>query len=68
MKLLSDSDSESVCGGALVSLNLALNNIIAPQINVAAVTGVAPLFGSASPTLDQSNSFTGFQLARLFRR
>ena len=70
MKLLSDSASESLFGGALFSLYIpiALNNIIAPQTQVAAGTAVAPVNGSATANLGQANGLAAFQRASLFRR
>jgi len=65
MNLLSDSASECVRGGALVSLNLpiTLNNLIAPQVNTGAGVAVAPLLGTAITNLDQANGLAAFQLA-----
>jgi len=70
MKLLSDSASECVRGGALVSLNIpiTLNNLIAPQTNAAAGVAVAPLFGTATTNLGQANGLAAFQRAASFRR
>jgi hypothetical protein len=70
MKLLSDSASERLCGGALVSLNIpiSLNNIIATQTNAAAGVAVAPLFGFATTNLGQANGLAAFQRAGFFRR
>ena len=65
MKLLSDSASECIGGGALLSLNvpIAVNNLIAPQTNAAAVAAVAPLSGGATASLGQLNGFLGGQRA-----
>lgn len=65
MKLLSDSDSERISGGALLSLDIpiSLNNIIAPQSNLAAVAAVAPLSGDATVNLGQLNGLFAGQRA-----
>lgn len=65
MKTLSDDASELVCGGATFSLSIpiALNNIVAPQINVAAPVAVVPFFGGALASVDQANGLIAGQLA-----
>lgn len=70
MKLLSDSNSECMRGGALVSLNvpITLNNLISTQTNAGAAAAVAPLAGTATTNLDQANGLAALQRAFSFRR
>jgi hypothetical protein len=70
MKHLSDSASERINGGSLVSLNIpiSVNNLIGPQVNAAAVAAVAPLGGNARAMLGQGNDLNGRQRIVLPRR